>query len=97
MKTCESCIREDCIYRSDLVIGCRRRVRRVTNADRIRSMTDDELAELLRKIRGGCRGLTTESYACDFYFYKEDFTEDCNSCWLDWLKQEAQEAQEAQE
>lgn len=47
MKTCESCIREDCIYRSDLVIGCNRRVRRVTNGDRIRAMTDEELAEKL--------------------------------------------------
>ena len=54
-----------------------------TNADRIRAMTDEELAELLQKNRGGCRALTTESYVCD--------NTDCKSCWLEWLKQEAEE------
>ena len=59
-----------------------------SNADRIRAMTDEELAELLHKNRGGCRALTTESYVCDFY--TEDLNTDCKACWLDWLKQEAE-------
>jgi len=58
----------------------------ITNADRIRAMTDEELAEFLQKNRGGCRALTTESYVCDFY--TDDLHTDCNACWLDWLKQE---------
>ena len=54
---------------------------RQTNADHIRAMTDDELAEFLQKNRGGCRALTTESYVCDFYM--DDLNTDCKSCWLD--------------
>ena len=61
----------------------------VTNADRIRAMTDEDLAGFLHKNRGGCRALTTESYVCDFY--TENFDTDCKACWLDWLKQEAVE------
>ncbi len=59
----------------------------VTNADRIRAMTDEELAKFLQKTRGGCRALTTESYVCDFY--ADDLNADCKACWLDWLKQES--------
>ena len=58
-----------------------------TNADRIRAMTDEDLAEFLN--RGGCKALTTESYVCDFY--TDDLQTDCSACWLDWLKQEAEQ------
>ena len=58
-----------------------------TNADRIRSMTDEELADYLSKNRGGCRALTTESYVCDYY--DDNLNTDCHKCWLDWLQQEA--------
>ena len=55
----------------------------MTNADRIRSMTDEELAKMLPtksmwncppdiKTRGGCPG-------------------ECVPCWLNWLKQEVKE------
>lgn len=55
----------------------------MTNADRIRSMTDEELAKMLPtksmwncppdiKTRGGCPG-------------------ECVPCWLNWLKQEEEE------
>jgi len=60
-----------------------------TNADRIRSMTDEELADCLSKNRGGCRALTTESYVCDFY--TDDLNTDCKACWLDWLQKEVEE------
>ena len=47
-----------------------------TNADRIRSMSDEELAEAFVK---NCIGR------------KCDHAESCYSCWLDWLKQEVTE------
>ena len=90
MTLCLTCRNEHCCIEPDL-----RKIRSeceyyrpITNADRIRSMTDEELAEFLQKNhdRSGCRALTTESYICDFY--KDDLNTDCKKCWLDWLKQE---------
>ena len=55
----------------------------MTNADHIRAMTDEEMAELFyfcdcpRKIRGCPTGC-----------------EDCKVCWLEWLKQPYEEADE---
>lgn len=86
MSRCDSCkypydIRkwpcEDCLQ------GDRYEAKPHTNADRIRAMTDEELAEFLQKNRGGCKALTTKSYVCD--------NTDCKACWLDWLKQEVEE------
>lgn len=70
-----------------------------THADRIRAMTDEELAEFLQKNRGGCRALTTESYVCDFHTDDLNtgavihFSAICKSCWLDWLRQEVDNEQ----
>ena len=52
----------------------------VTNADRIRSMTDEELAQYMGDVQtwGGCPNHGARN--C---------TENCADCWLDWLKQEA--------
>lgn len=49
-----------------------------TNADRIRSMSDEELAVFIDHV-SGCPPR------------HEDCIEsgDCEACWLDWLKQEA--------
>ena len=49
-----------------------------TNADRIRQMTDEELAEYLGTDLDGCVGRK-----CVI-----DDNTDCQKCWLDWLKQE---------
>ena len=46
-----------------------------TNADRIRAMSDEELAEFLDDVRDG--------WGCSYYPH---FVED----WLDWLKQESE-------
>ena len=51
-----------------------------TNADRIRSMTDEELAKCLSRIQcpdNRFRG----DYDCSIFH-------NCGECWLDWLKQE---------
>ena len=51
-----------------------------TNADRIRAMTDEELAQYMGDVQtwGGCPNHGARN--C---------TENCADCWLDWLKQEA--------
>lgn len=51
-----------------------------TNADRIRSMTDEELAKTLNV--SICPPGCNEIWACE----KQE--ELCHDCWLDWLKQE---------
>ena len=50
-----------------------------TNADRIRAMSDEELATLLR------------SHTCPHPCEHEEDDYPCHICWLDWLKQEATE------
>lgn len=51
----------------------------ITNADRIRSMTDERLAvEMYAK--GGC------PHDCET---PDDMDTDCVQCWLDWLREEA--------
>ena len=53
-----------------------------TNADRIRSMTDEELAEFESErmcCPPGKPGCEANNLTCD----------NCEKCWLDWLKQEA--------
>ena len=53
-----------------------------TNADRIRAMTDEELAKWIADIYPDC----PPGYNCD-----SSRVTDCCDCWLDWLKQEATE------
>ncbi len=50
----------------------------MTNADRIRTMTDEELA-IEETSKGGC------PHDCEM---PDDLDTDCVRCWLDWLKQE---------
>lgn len=54
-----------------------------TNADRIRAMTDEELAEILSD--GCCHGLCD---CPDNFKGMGETPSDCKACWLDWLKQE---------
>lgn len=56
-----------------------------TNADYIRTMTNEELAVFFKS---SCRAIITKSYVCDYYTEWADT--DCNKCWLDWLNQEIQ-------
>lgn len=52
----------------------------LTNADRIRSMTDEELA-IVETAKGGC------PHDCET---PDDLDTNCVECWLDWLKQEGE-------
>lgn len=49
-----------------------------TNADRIRAMTDEELAEFLN-----CHNFCARNFDC------ENGKQPCQECNLEWLKQEA--------
>ena len=65
--------------------GVQKRI--ATNADRIRSMTDDELAEFAVSTGQGCAPGKNFVECC--FEHKDGLVEaDCRKCWLDWLKQE---------
>ena len=51
----------------------------ITSADRIRAMTDEELAEFMANL--GCHPSASKETCMG--------VDQCCSCWLDWLKQEA--------
>lgn len=57
--------------------------RPLTNADRIRAMTDEELAEFLGKVSDGGYGMCAPGH------YDCTGKDSCAPCWLDWLRQEA--------
>ena len=57
-----------------------------TNADRIRSMTDEELAEFINDV---FYTLAVKPGMCDVC--DNDGVNNCRECWLDWLKQEVSE------
>lgn len=60
--------------------------RLITNADRIRAMSDEELADWLRNIRFSWKCVPRDNgNRC------ADFKDDCKACWFDWLRQEADE------
>lgn len=79
-KICQS--HDNCFYESNLNFWCPTfKKKPPTNADRIRAMTDEELARFLFHswnnaawCHGGCDG------ECS-----------CEPCWLYWLKQEVDE------
>ena len=52
-----------------------------TNADRIRAMSDEELAELIDRETDSC----APTGDC------EKMSRDCKACWLEWLQQPAEE------
>ena len=57
-----------------------------TNADRIRSMTDDDLAHFLAEVAQQAVG----QYILIKGGMPQKWDYQCHHCWLDWLKQEAE-------
>ena len=53
----------------------------LTNADRIRAMSDEKLAELIDRETDSC----APTGDC------ERMSRDCKACWLEWLQQPAEE------
>jgi len=58
-----------------------------TNADRIRAMTDEEVAEILDKT---CPPNKDYSAGCFINIYGSEDEKDCYRCWLEWLKKESE-------
>ena len=71
----------------DMAISALRQQEAVTdrhqknNADRIRAMSDEELAELIDRETDSC----APTGDC------EKMSRDCKACWLEWLQQPAEE------
>ena len=60
--------------------------KRMTQADRIRAMSDEELAELLDSVdNGGIRALDVD-YPCDECTQKTK----CEDCFKEWLRSEVE-------
>ena len=55
-----------------------------TNADRIRAMSDEELAEFMRPWDSGCPRWKENPLPCSDW-------DNCGECWLKWLKEEVRE------
>lgn len=86
----ERCTGRNCIMQYDkvdpatyqAVTYCPQATPPKSNADKIRAMTDEELAVWLHSIR--------YSWTCiprDNGNRCTDFKDDCEACWLNWLKQ----------
>lgn len=56
-----------------------------TNADRIRNMSDEELARVLAI---GCHETRECPTICDPIYPYDEVIESCEKCWLEWLKEE---------
>ena len=62
----------------------------MTNADRIRQMTDEELAAFFNKETLGIKGVCR--FPCEIYDITGScFADKCFDAFLKWLKQEAKE------
>lgn len=85
-KECESCSCGGDEAKCDFYDYVRERVKKpITNADKIRQMTDEELATWFSERPRNC----PLPYAKDG-FLKGRCKMGCGNCWLDWLKQEAE-------
>lgn len=67
----------------DEIIDCAPSEKPQTNADRIRAMSDEELADFIDREFGCC----PPTGDC------EKMSNDCKACWIDWLKQSVKEEQ----
>lgn len=64
--------------------NCKRPKR--TKADRIRAMTDEELADFINDAEFGFLDRPGMCDVCDHHVVKA-----CRDCWLEWLKQKVEE------
>ena len=85
---CDKCyFRTDCaMYEPSAKVAscyCYKHDPRITNADRVRAMSDEELATFMAERNACLRPNLRTKDECWQY-------DDCEACWLDWLKQEAE-------
>ena len=62
--------------------------RKPTNADRIRSMSDEELARMLAS---GCHETRECPTIFDPIYPYDEVVESCEKCWLNWLNEEVKD------
>lgn len=86
---CETCTHKDLPSFSETCLECgiaMRNYKPITNADRIRAMSDEELDKFLGEVQWDvanyCGGVTQK---------QEYPVPEQRGVWLDWLKQEAEE------
>lgn len=72
-------------YREELMAK-----KRITNAERIRAMTDEELAEFLLKVNVASEPCMTDEGNCKWEDYPTH-DKGCKDCFLEWLKSEVKE------
>jgi len=65
-------------------------IKQQTNADRIRAMTDEELAKFIEFVSAGCDYMSPDCPAHDNCKHVCDQNDACRKGWLDWLKQEVE-------
>ena len=87
MSYCDTCCHKysDICGTCETLDGVPIKYSKKTNADRIRAMTDEELAKLLSD---PCPGDLEPADSC-FYSIADGDDTVCVDCWLEWLKQEA--------
>ena len=61
--------------------------RKLSNADKIRSMTDEKLAAYISDVQNGMIAGKEKPGFCDIC--ESTTFVDCKDCWLDWLKSPA--------
>lgn len=88
---CKGCKYEHCSPESKECQGCKRnavdKYTRMTNADRIRSMSDEELAEFLDIVEQDGIQSQYSGVPCNCCTEKTE----CDSCWKSWLQSEVGE------
>ena len=93
MSKCDTCERTGCFYRSRTVIDCGKYVGMpMTNADRVRAMTDEELAKCIFEIGFDCHLCSEHERLSDNPLLRhEKCDEKCTEHCLEWLQQPADE------
>ena len=67
-------------------------IKPMTNADRIRSMSDEKLAETLRSLTDCVRCFAWDKDECDVWQQRPCYTGEipCKEMWARWLRREAE-------
>ena len=88
MADCRKCQRFDaCYLDNDDCIGFIPKT--ITNADRIRAMSDEELAAVFDTCPPN-KNFKDDKNGCYRDIYGSEDEKDCYRCWLDWLRKEAE-------
>lgn len=64
------------------------RAKVMTNAERIRNMSDDDLAKFLLESDCGCPGGSWDSGDAKCWKSKQEGEDKCFACWLNWMQEE---------